>query len=346
MKIAILGLPQTGKRTLFSLLTGREAPEFRKAGEVIEGIAPVVDPRVDKLDEIEKPEKKVYANTEFLLCSDISPGSRDYSWLQEARNSELVCMVVREFSSEDVYHEDGSVDAARDRENLKAELLLADLDLVEKRIERIEKDLKRVKPTQAQLTEQKTVIRCREVLEDSKLLNTMEFAADEFASIKSLNFITLKPILWCFNVDEDKIEQKSSEEKNSFRVSALIEKEISSIDDDDEKKEYMQELGFSDSGINRLTATVYDLMGLMSFYTTGKDEVRAWTIPKGTLAAAAGGKIHSDIERGFIRVEIMKYDDLISLGSEQAVKAQGKALKKGKDYTIEDGDICHFLFNV
>ena len=175
-------------------------------------------------------------------------------------------------------------------------------------------------------------------------MNTLTLSAEEIASVKSLNFLTLKPILWCFNVDEDKMTEDDKE--NIFRVSALIEKEIMAIENLDERSAFLNDLGISESGVSRLNSAAYDLLGLMSFYTMGEDEARAWTIKKGTLAPAAGGKIHTDIERGFIRVEVIKYDDLIAEGSEQAVKAAGKSLLKGKDYLLEDGDICNFRFNV
>ncbi|MFH2001864.1 MAG: DUF933 domain-containing protein [Planctomycetota bacterium] len=347
MKIALLGLPQSGKRTLFTLLTGREVTEFRKAGEAIEGRATVYDPRVDAIAKIEKPAKITFAQTEVVLCPDIEPGTGDYTWLQEARFGDLICLVVRDFESEEVYHPEGSVDAVRDRSMLDAELLLADLDLVEKRIERIEKDKKRKKPTPAQQMEEKVVLRCRDILEANQRLSTLDLTAEEEASIRSLSFITRKPLLWCYNVDESRAsETPRSDGDPEFYISAQIEKEIQSMADAGERAEYLGELNLAESGVDRLNATAYDRLGLMSFYTMGKDEVRAWTIHKGSCAPTAGGKIHSDIERGFIRVEVIKYDDLIREGSEVAAKAAGKAQLKGKTYVMEDGDICHFRFNV
>ncbi|MDD2320832.1 MAG: DUF933 domain-containing protein, partial [Geobacteraceae bacterium] len=176
--------------------------------------------------------------------------------------------------------------------------------------------------------------------------NTLDLGEEDLAAIRSLNLVTLMPILLIRNVDEDRVGTVIAEGENVFLISALIEKEIMGIEDLEERTEYLRALGLESSGLDRLNAAAYDALGLMSFYTMGKDEVRAWTIRKGALAPAAGGKIHSDIERGFIRVEVIKYDDLVAAGTESAAKAQGKAMLKGKDYVMEDGDICHFRFNV
>lgn len=347
MKIALLGLPQAGKRTVFTLLTGREVTDFRKAGEAVEGHATVYDSRVDAIAKMESPAKITYAQTEVVLCPDMEPGSRDYSWLEEARYADLICLVVRDFESDEVFHPEGCVDAARDRSMLEAEMLLADLDLVEKRIERIEKDKKSKKPTPVQQMQEKVVHKCREILEANERLSTLDLSDEEEASIRSLSFMTRKPWLWCYNVDEDRANESATHNGDHvFRISALIEKEIQSMDNVEERHEYLTELGLSESGMDRMNATAYDKLGLMSFYTMGKDEVRAWTIRKGCPAPHAGGKIHSDIERGFIRVEVIKYDDLMDEGSELAAKSAGKAHLKGKSYVMEDGDICHFRFNV
>jgi ribosome-binding ATPase len=345
MKIALLGLPQSGKRTLFSLLTGREVSEHRGEGESIEGVAPIRDPRVDYLAELMQPNKVTYAENKVVLCPDIMEGTGKREWLDAARRCDLLCLVVRAFTSERVYHPAGSIDAGRDRRTLNTELLLADLELIEKRLERIAKEKKSGR-TPAQLKEEQTLAKCRDAVEQEINLGSLEFDPEELESVKSLNLVTLMPLLWVYNVDEDKVAEGQSGTEQSFTVSALIEKEIMAMDDPTERREYMEAIGLNSSGLDRLNAAAYDALGLMSFYTMGKDEVRAWTIRKGTAAPAAGGKIHSDIERGFIRVEVVKYDDLTVAGSEAAVKAQGKALLKGRDYIIEDGDICNFRFNV
>jgi GTP-binding protein YchF len=345
MKIALLGLPQSGKRTLFSLLTGREVSEHRGEGESVEGVAPIRDPRVDIIAGIAKPEKVKYAENKIVLCPDLVEGSGKRDWLDAARRCDLLCMVVRAFTSERIYHPAGSVDAERDRLTLNTELLLADLELIEKRLERIAKEKKSGR-TPAQLKEEETLLKCREAIEAEKSISSLVLEQEELASVRSLNLVTLMPLLWVHNVDEDKVADNMGDNEGLFTVSALIEKEIMAMDDPGDRKDYLEALGLNSSGLDRLNAAAYDKLGLMSFYTMGKDEVRAWTIRKETTAPAAGGKIHSDIERGFIRVEIIKYDDLVSAGSEAAVKSQGKALLKGRDYVIEDGDICNFRFNV
>jgi len=345
MKIALLGLPQSGKKTLFSLLTGREVPEHRAEGESFEGVAPIRDPRVDVLSGIAKPEKTKYAENKVVLCPDMSEGTGKREWLDAARRCDLLCLVVRDFISESVYHPSGSVDAARDRRALETELLLADLELIEKRLERLAKEKKGGK-TSAQEREEAVLLKCRDAVENEQGVNTLSLNEEELSAIRSLNLVTLMPILWICNVDEDRVGSADGGGEDIFVVSALIEKEIMGMEDLEERDEYLKAMGLASSGLDRLNAAAYDALGLMSFYTMGKDEVRAWTIRKGTLAPVAGGKIHSDIERGFIRVEVIKYDDLVAAGSESAAKAQGKALLKGKDYIMEDGDICHFRFNV
>lgn len=359
-KVALLGLSQAGKRTLFSLLTGRNVPENRKESESIEGQASVRDPRVDAIAGIIKPKKIRYAQTNFVLCPDIMEGSDKRYWFEPARQCDLLCIVVRAFSSESVYHPSGSVDADRDRANLETEFLLADLELIETRLGRINKD-KREGQTPAQALEEKTLLKCRDAIEAEKKLSLLELEPHELDSIKSLGFLSLMPVLWTYNVDEkdlrredavpscnlqSEIKNQKSKIPDSLTISCLIEREIMDIKDADERKEYLKEMGLGHSGLERMIKAVHDALGLISFYTIARDEVSAWTVPEHTLAPAAAGKVHSDMERGFIRVEIIKYDDLIMKGSEAAVKEQGKVQLKGKDYAIEDGDICFFRFSV
>jgi len=342
MKIALLGLPQAGKRTLFTLLTGRKVPDGRKEDESVEGRAPVRDPRVDVIAGIVKPQRTKYAETVFLLCPDIEEGSADRYWLETARKCELLCLVVRAFSAEEVYHPRGSIDPVRDRANLETELLLADLELVEKRLERIGKE-KRAGQTHLQEVEERTLQKCRQAIESEQKPGTLKLDTEENASLRSLNLLTLKPILWAYNVDEKDVR---NEGVDPLTISCKIEEEIGAIEDPEERRQFLSGMGLDSPGVDRMNRAAYDTLGLMSFYTMGEDEARAWTIRKGSTAPTAAGKIHTDIERGFIRVEIIKYDDLVTAGSETAVKTQGKIQLKGKDYVIEDGDICNFRFNV
>ena len=346
MQICLLGYSQSGKRTLFALLTGRAVPAQHSPGDTLEGHALVRDPRVGRLAEIEKPARVTYAGTTFVLCPDVEEGGKR-AWLDSARKADMVCLVVRAFGDDGVYHPAGSVDAERDCRNLDAELLLADLEMIETRLSRLAKEA-RAGLSAGQKLEQTTLTKARECLEGEQPLTCAGLVEHELDAIASLGFLTLKPVLWVYNVDEADLADPSERRHpaGSLLVAAKIEQEISTLDDPAEREAYRDELGLNCSGVDRLTHLAYDTMGLMSFYTTGKDEVRAWTIRKGTLAPAAAGKVHTDMERGFIRVEVIKFDDLIACGSEAEAKKQGKLAVRGKDYAIEDGDICHFLFNV
>ena len=344
MRIALIGLPQSGKRTLFTLLTGRTVPEARKPSEAIEGTAAIRDPRVDVLGSIAKPEKTTYAENLFVLCPDVVEGAGNRNWLEATGRCDLICMVLRAFDSDHVYHPAGSVDPERDRANIESELLLADMELVEKRLTALAKARRGGELTPEQSIEEKTLSRCMEALESNRRISEIGLDPAETASIRSLSLITVLPILYAFNVSE--ADTNMDYGPNTLSVSAEIEEEISEIDDPGERKDFLQSLGIEASGLDRMNSATYEALGLMSFYTVGPKEVRAWTIRKGTTAPRAAGKIHSDLERGFIRVEIIKYDDFVAAGSEKAAKEQGKMQLRGKDYVIEDGDVCHFLFNV
>jgi hypothetical protein len=343
MRIGILGLPQSGKRTLFTLLTGRIVPEQRRSDDVLEGVASIRDPRVDVLESICSPERKVYAENHFVLLPDLEVGSRNREWLEAARRSDLLCVVVRAFESDAVYHPAGSVDAARDRATIAAELIFADLELADTRLQRLVKETK--SGTSREQTLQRAALeKCTRLLEAERPLVEVELDEEEMGSLRSLNLLTFKPVLWTYNVSEAAVGQSFG--PGTLTVSARIEQEIGEVDDATDRRELLESLGLASAGIDRLNAAAYEMLGLMSFYTIGEDEARAWTVRKGTLAPQAGGKIHSDIERGFIRVSVIKYDDLVVCGSEKAAKERGKVAVKGRDYVIEDGDICHFLFNV
>jgi GTP-binding protein YchF len=343
MKIAILGLAQTGKKTLFTLLTGRDVPPTRKPDEAIEGVASIQDGRVDALSELYQPKKTTYAENQFVLCPDITEGAASRHWIETARRCDLLCLLIRDFDSPDVFHPSGSVDADRDRSMIEAELLLADMQLVETRMQRLAKE-KKGGQTPEQALEEEILHRFSTVLEEEKFLSTVTLEPHEEQAIKSLGFVTRTPLLYAYNVSEDDLNKNFG--AGVFTISCHIESEIAGIDEEEERQEFMEAMGITQPSLERINAALYDALGLMSFYTSGEDECRAWTIRKGSSAPVAGGKIHSDIERGFIRVEVMKYDDLMAAGSEQAVKQAGKMQLNGKDYIIEDGDICHFLFNV
>ena len=343
MQIAILGLAQTGKKTLFTLLTGRPVPESRKPDEALEGIAQINDSRVDALSDLYKPKKTTYAENQFVLCPDITDSSSSRHWMDAARRCDLLCLLIRSFDSPNIFHPSGSVDPERDRAMIVAELLLADMQLVETRLKRLTKEMKN-SPTTEQVLEESILQRFNTALEAEKFLSSVELEPHEEQVVKSLDLVTRTPLLFAYNVSEDDIGKDFG--TDVFTLSCEIESEIAGIDDAAERQEFMEALGITEPSLDRINAALYDALGLMSFYTSGEDECRAWTIRKGSSAPVAGGKIHSDIERGFIRVEVMQYDDLMAAGSEQGVKKAGKMQLNGKDYIIEDGDICHFLFNV
>ncbi|MBW2526097.1 MAG: redox-regulated ATPase YchF [Deltaproteobacteria bacterium] len=343
MRIALLGLEQGGKRTLFELLTGRAVPEGRKPDEPVEGIARIRDARVDVLSELCHPDETTYAQNHFVLCPDLSGGNGRQHWLEIARRSDLLCPVVRAFESDEVYHPAGTVDPDRDRRELEAEFVLHDLAMVEQRLDRLTRELK----------SGHTPERDRELAALDKIKPVLEAEGDpgdaaldpqEQATLEQLGLLCLKPRLWCYNVSEDDVARDFG--PGTFSVSARIEREIAELGDAAERAEYLASLGLEATGLDRLNAAAYDLLGLMSFYTIGSDEVRAWTVRKGATAPVAGAKIHTDIGRGFIRVEVIKYDDIVAAGSERAARDKGKVQVRGRDYVMEDGDVCHFLFNV
>jgi hypothetical protein len=264
-------------------------------------------------------------------------------WYDDVRTCHMICLVIRGFASEQVYHPAGSVDPDRDLALVEMELVLADLERAMNRLLRIEKE-KKTGPSAQREFEERVLRRAVEALDTGAWLTSVPFDADERRSLNTLGLATLLPVLRVFNVDEATLHRDHG--PGAFAVAAQIEREILAIEDPAERREYLSALGLDAPGLDRMNQAAYDALGLMSFYTVGKDEVRAWTIRKGARAPLAGGKIHSDIERGFIRVEVIKYDDLIAVGSERAVKEQGKAQLRGREYEMEDGDICHFLFNV
>jgi GTP-binding protein YchF len=343
MKIALLGLPQAGKRTLFALLTRRRVNGAVRPGELIEGVAAIRDPRVDTLSQICKPRRTIYAENRTVLCpdADLSSGSRD--WLDAARRCELLCLVVRGFASDEIYHPAGSVDAERDSRALRTELLLADLERIERRLDRLRRERAQGFTPEQQI-EQEALELCLAGLEREERVADLPLLPYQLAALRGHQLLTLKPLLEIHNLSEAEVGRPVAE--GILAVSAQIEAEITGIDSPGERAELIDAMGLAASGLDRVNAAAYAALGLMSFYTIGEDEVRAWTIRRGSTAPVAGGKIHSDIARGFIRVEVIKYDDLVAAGSEKAARDQGKLQTKGRDYVMEDGDICHFLFNV
>ena len=352
MKLGIAGYPQVGKKTLFKLLTGQVINEQRGNRQ---GLALVSDPRFDRLVSLYHPEKETPAVIEFELLPDLDEdATRNAEALRALENVDAICHVVRAFSDEAVYHISGSVDAARDAQRFAEELQFNDLVFIDKRLERLAREQKSKKDERAQ-QEQTLLERMKAHLEGSISLANFIFSDDDEKLLSSYPFLTRKAVIHIVNVGEEDLQNEAliaslqhglNEPSHvCIAVSAQIEEELAELDPD-ERRAFLDDLGLQQTALERLTALCYATLGLISFFTVGEDEVRAWTIRSESLAPQAGRAIHSDIERGFIRAEIMAYDDLIELGSEEKVKSAGKFMQKGRDYTVADGDIIHFLFKV
>jgi GTP-binding protein YchF len=346
MKLGLVGYPQAGKRTLFRLLTGQEV---NKSGV---GLAKVRDPRFEWLAGLYQPARISPALLEFALLPDLAEkGNAEV--LKALERVDVVCHLVRAFADDSVFHLAGSVDPGRDIRGLEEELHLADLIFIEKRRERLQKE--RQLKGGGQQAEEELLARFQAHLEEGRPLRALRRSEEEERLIAGYLFLTLKPMLIVLNLGEEQLQRQGlldhlrsalpGEGREWVAVSARIEEELAQLETD-ERLAFLEELGQEEPALDRLTRVCYRALGLISFFTVGADEVRAWTVRQGALAPQAGRAIHSDIERGFIRAEVMKYADLAVLGSEQKVKEAGRLLQKGRDYEVEDGDILHFLFKV
>jgi GTP-binding protein YchF len=355
MKIGVIGLPQVGKKTLFELLTGEKIASAPGKVEVKMGIVKIRDPRFDQLVAIYQPVKSVPAAIDIVLLPKFDKETvQSGEFVKSLEKCDALCHIVRAFSDESIFHVDGKVDALRDIENVFSELVLGDLILVEKRLERIEKEAK-FKSSPATAREKEILLKMKEVLDQNKLLNNFTLNDEDKKMMSTYQFLTRKPFIIVLNVDEGKVaDPKLLDQVNqkyqgldikTMQVSAKIEAELAALDAR-EQEAFLQDLNIKESALHQLTRLCYETLGLISFFTVGKDEVRAWTTKRNSLAPEAAGAIHSDIQRGFIRAEIMQCADLIAMGSESKVKEAGKFMLKGKDYVVQDGDIMHVRFNV
>jgi len=357
MKIGIIGLPQSGKKTLFEVLSGHAPSEHDLASnKPIKSMAQISDARLDRLEEIYTAESKVQARLDIELLPKISEDAQANSQIfKEVVDLDAILLVARAFENDAVYHIKGSVDVKRDIDLVFSELILNDLLFIEKRLERIEKSLKGKK--EENLSKEKEVIlKLKDHLDKELPLRLLELNEAEKKVISSYPFITLKKIIVALNVsensltDEALLKQLRDEYKAVgayfMQVSAKTEAEIASLDDAAERKEFLDAAGIIEPAINILTALCIEALNLISFFTAGTNEVRQWTTKKGNSAPEAAGEIHSDMQRGFIRAELIKFEDIDSLGSEKAVKDAGKMYLRGKDYIIEAGDILTIRFSV
>ena len=355
MKIGVIGLPQVGKKVLFEILTQQKSSAVDNSRDVIPGIVRVKDTRFDKLVSMYSPKSEVPATIDVSLLPRIEKEAVSSGDIfTKISDVDALCHIVRSFKDESVYHVEGSINPIRDIDAVNSELILNDMIFIEKRLERIDKELSRKKDIVKE-KDKEILSKLKVHLEKELPLRTMPLDKEENKLISTYQFISMKPIIIALNIGEedvedtsllDSVKQKYEEHKiGVMQVSAKIESEIASLREE-EQKDFLSELGIEEPAINALTRLFYKTLGLISFFTVGKDEVREWMIRKNSTAPEAAGAIHTDLQRGFIRAQVIKYKDLISLGTEAKVKEAGKCYVKGKDYVVEDGDIIDIRFNV
>ncbi len=356
MKVGIIGLPQTGKKTLFQILTQTKLKEQSNEQKPVPGAADIIDIRFDNLVTMYSPRKEVRARVDLVLLPKLEQKTIARGDIfRDIADMDAVCHVVRCFEDESVYHAKGSVDPVRDAAMVSSELIIHDQIFVEKRIHRI-KELSKKKKDENQIKELALMERMLEFLEEERPLRFMKISENDESIITSYPFITKKEMLLALNVSEDNLTDKSIAEQfkhqcktqkmEAMLVSAKVESEIALLDTDEEKNEFLEALGIKEPALGILTRLCLNALGLISFFTVGKDEVRQWLVKKDSFAPVAAGIIHSDLQRGFIRAEVIKYDELIKYGSEAELKKQGKIYVEGKNYTVKDGDILNIRFQV
>jgi GTP-binding protein YchF len=359
----IVGLPNVGKSTLFNALTNAKAlaanyPFATKEPNV--GVITVPDLRLTKLAELVQPQKVVPTTVEIVDIAGLIKGASQgeglgNQFLANIREVDAIAHVVRCFENDNVIHVDGSVDPVRDKEIIDTELILKDLETVEKRLEKLKKQAKSGQASDKKMVEVAEGI--MKALEEGKPARTIDLDDDGQALLKELMLLTAKPIIYICNVDENSViegnkhteafKQAAKDEKAEvLLISAAIEEEIAQLEDYEEKLEFVREMGLEEPGVNRVILACYKLLDLLTYFTAGEKEVRAWTVRKGAKAPEAAGVIHTDFEKGFIRAEVIGYADYIAYGSENACKEAGKLSIEGKEYVVKDGDVMHFRFNV
>ncbi len=364
LKAGIVGLPNVGKSTLFNAITKQNILAANYPFATIEpnvGVVMVPDKRLEVLNGLYHPTRLIATTYEFTDIAGLVKGASQgeglgNKFLAHIRETDAIVEVVRCFENGQIIHVDGTIDPIRDIETINLELAIADLETVSSRIERIAKKARTTKDKQ-DLLELETLEKAKKALEENTPLRVVPFTKEEEECLKSFQFLTRKPIIYLANIEESELGQAKNKyvlqveeyaKRENAKVVPLcckVEEELSTLSEE-EKQELLEMYGLEESGLNQLIRATYDLLGLATYFTVGKDEVRAWTFKKGMNAKQCAGIIHTDFEKGFIKAEVMSYQDLIAAGSELKVKENGKARLEGKDYLMQDGDICLFRFNV
>lgn len=359
----IVGLPNVGKSTLFNAITKKHILAENYPFATIDpnvGVVTVPDERIDNLKKIYNPERTIPTAYEFTDIAGLVKGASNgeglgNKFLSHIRETDAICEVVRCFDDTNIIHVDGDVDPLRDIETINLELAISDLEIINNRLDKVAKKARTTK-NKDDLLEVEALEKAKEALEKNIPLRLVEYTEEELKLLKSYSFLTLKPIIYLANVSENELgkednpyvkkvkEYANKEQAKVVVLCAKVEEELSELEEED-KNDLLEALGIKESGLDKLISATYDLLGLATYFTVGKDEVKAWTFKKGMNAKKCAGIIHTDFEKGFIKAEVMSYDDLISYGTELKVKEAGRTRLEGKDYIMQDGDICLFRFN-
>lgn len=363
LKCGIVGLPNVGKSTLFNCLSNAKAQSANYPFCTIEpniGTISVPDERLEKLEALVSPERVVPTTMEIVDIAGLVKGASKgeglgNQFLANIRETDAIIHVLRCFDDGNIIHVDGSVDPVRDKEIIDTELQLKDLETIEKRLSSLARVIK--SGDKDSLKENELAVKIQATLEEGNSVRTLDFDEKEAAIVRTFHLITAKPVMYLCNVDEASVkdgnayvdavkEAVKDEDAEVLVIGAAIESDIMELETYEERKMFLDELGLTEPGVNRLIFSAYQLLNLDTYFTAGEKEVRAWTIDKGMTAPQAAGVIHTDFEKGFIRAEVMSYEDFINFGSEAAVKEAGKFRVEGKEYVVSDGDVMHFRFNV